>query len=176
VLITGASQGLGKALAEARALGALLLSTDPVAADATFCRLVDLDPEHVPTCTEGARAGLGSWQAGEIELREGIPADFFLPDFRVTRDGLLKYYPRLRHLLFAHPVIDPALCRRCGDCVRVRPVPDKAMRFEERRAPSVFDCRRCPDSLAGQAGHRRGPLGTALGPGPDRKAGRRRAS
>jgi ferredoxin len=40
-------------------------------------------------------------------------------------------------------VIDPALCRRCGDCVRVCPVPDKAVRFQERRAPPVFDYRRC---------------------------------
>jgi len=141
-------EGNGPRNGDPRALGALLLSTDPVAADATFCRLIDLNPEHVPTCTEGARAGLGAWRAGEIELAEGVPADFRLRDFRVirhrvTRDGLLRYYPRIRHLLFAHPVIDPELCRRCGDCVRACPVPDKAVAFADPRRPPVFDYRRC---------------------------------
>jgi uncharacterized protein (DUF362 family)/Pyruvate/2-oxoacid:ferredoxin oxidoreductase delta subunit len=141
-------EGNGPRNGDPRALGALLLSEDPVAADATFCRLIDLEPQHVPTCTEGARVGLGSWEAGQIELKGGVPSDFRLSDFRVirhrvTRDGLLRYYPRIRHLLFAHPVIDPELCRRCGDSVRVCPVPDKAVRFERRRDPPVFDYRRC---------------------------------
>jgi uncharacterized protein (DUF362 family)/Pyruvate/2-oxoacid:ferredoxin oxidoreductase delta subunit len=175
-------EGNGPRNGDARALGALLLSEDPVAADATFCRLVDLDPRHVPTCTEGARCGLGSWQEGEIELKEGTPADFRLPDFRVirhgvSRDGLLRYYPRIRHLLFAHPRIDPALCRLCGDCVRICPVPDKAVAFQERGAPPVFDYRRCircwccQESCPHRAIRAAGPWPPRLLPRPPRRGG-----
>jgi hypothetical protein len=76
----------------------------------------------VPGALNRATRFLGRWRAPEVELKGCVPADFRLPDFRgltrchATRDGLLKYYPGIRHLLYVRPVIDEPLCRRCIRC------------------------------------------------------------
>ncbi len=48
-------------------MGLILLSRDPVALDATFCRLIGLDPGLVETNVEGAKHGLGYWREDEID-------------------------------------------------------------------------------------------------------------
>ena len=55
-----AMEGNGPRNGTGRKMNLLLLSTDPVALDATVCRLVDLDPELVETLVYGEKFGLGT--------------------------------------------------------------------------------------------------------------------
>jgi uncharacterized protein (DUF362 family) len=52
-----AMEGNGPRSGDPVNLNVLLFSQDPVAREAVMCRLIDLDPEHVPT---QARPGMGT--------------------------------------------------------------------------------------------------------------------
>ncbi len=145
-----AMEGNGPRNGELRAMNVLIMSEDPVAADAVFCRLIDLDPAFVPTCLAGEETGLGIFRAEDIELLGESVIDLRQPEFKVVRTqvgrhALLGYYPAIRHLLVARPVIDERRCVRCGICVKACPLPDKALYFNGRggSAPPVYDYRRC---------------------------------
>ncbi len=78
-------------------MNVLLMSTDPVALDSMFARLVYLDPALVPTNYHGEKMGLGTWKEEEIlvllpEGKEISISDavklFGKPDFHVDRKRL----------------------------------------------------------------------------------------
>lgn len=145
-----AMEGNGPRNGEPRSMNVLIMSEDPVAVDAVFSRLVDLDPEFVPTCLAGCRAGLGTYRDEEIEIVGESIGDLIQPEFRVVRtkvsgNALIKYYPRIRSLLVPRPVIDEQLCERCGICVKACPLPEKALHFNGGgiHAPPVYDYQRC---------------------------------
>ncbi len=147
-----AMQGNGPRSGDPVPMNVLILSEDPVAADALFCRLIGLDPTFVPTCTAGREAGLGTWKADEIELAGDPLPELANPAFQVTRyrvpdDALLRYFPGVKNRLLPRPVIDGACCRRCGTCLRACPVPGgragRVLRFREKGEPPVFDYDRC---------------------------------
>lgn len=56
-------------------MNVLLLSTDPVALDAVFCRLVDLDPELVPTNVQGEESGIGTYHFENIDIIYAVQDD-----------------------------------------------------------------------------------------------------
>jgi uncharacterized protein (DUF362 family) len=60
-------EGDGPLNGTARPLGALVMGCDPVAVDATCCRLMQLDPERVGYLALAYRKKLGRVRAGEIE-------------------------------------------------------------------------------------------------------------
>ena len=144
-----AMEGNGPQAGVPRAMNVLLLSEDPVALDATFCRLVKLDPTLVPPIVHGVRQGLG---AVEGIRYVGDPIESFIAeDFDVNRSprsttGRAGRYSRLaRKLVVPKPVIRAAKCIRCGTCVEVCPVTPKAVMFEgnERSRPPVHHYDRC---------------------------------
>ncbi len=128
----------------------LLVSTDPVAVDATFCRMVALDPRFVPTNVFGQRNGLGNWEESGIEL-VGDPLDSFMNrQFNVVRKtaagGAIP--PALLNLVSDRPVIEAALCIKCGKCVDSCPVEGKALDFVkgDKKKPPAYkynSCIRC---------------------------------
>ncbi len=132
-------------------LGVLLFSTDPVALDATACRLVDLDPRCVPTCEPGREWGLGTWRAEEIELAGDPLEPLVRRDFRVERQAPLgpnrmQQLAVFRHAVSPRPVIDPALCTACGTCLQVCPARPKALVSRRDGRPPAFEygnCIRC---------------------------------
>jgi NAD-dependent dihydropyrimidine dehydrogenase PreA subunit len=142
-------EGNGPRSGDPVAMGALLLSVDPVALDATFCRLIDLDPEILPTTVAGRQAGLGRYEGAHIEV-VGDPLEALRrPQFKmirkpVYRNSSLAYYDFIKQRVLSRPVIDPVKCVRCGQCVDACPVPDKALRFDRGRAqPPVYHYQRC---------------------------------
>lgn len=56
-------------------MNVLLFSEDPVAIDAVFCRLTDLDPELIPTNVQGEELGIGTYHFDNIEIIEALTDD-----------------------------------------------------------------------------------------------------
>jgi len=128
-------EGNGPRNGKPRSMGLLAFSSDPVALDATLCRLVHLDPQQVATCLEGEKGNLGKWQIDAIELVGDDFDQFQIPDFDVQRgsievyrkEGMIRFF---RNLLLSRPFIDPTRCKSCGVCVEVCPAHPKALQWD----------------------------------------------
>ncbi len=145
-----AMQGNGPRGGSAKQMNALLFSADPVALDATACRMIDLDPAFVPTMGPGQDWGLGTFDPAEIELL-GDPLDSFVQkDFDVVRSPV-RAVPSsagmglLRNLVSPRPVIDEARCKSCGTCVTHCPASPKAVDWRDgnQKAPPIYHYGRC---------------------------------
>jgi len=144
-----AMEGNGPQSGTTRAMNVLLFSADPVALDATACRLVGLDPALVPTNSHGERMGLG--RARGIEWVGDPLEPLTAPDFDVNRErrstsaGPDRLSRIARRLVVPRPAVREGRCTRCGTCVSVCPVTPKAIAFpddEHSRAP-IHDYGRC---------------------------------
>ena len=145
-----AMEGNGPRSGKLRNLNVLLFSTDPVALDATACRIINLDPEVVPTSGLGEKAGLGEYRSENIELvGEGIES-FACRDFDVIRtppDHCSRSRARafIKNRLCERPVIDGVKCTNCGTCVKMCPVDPKAVDWRKgaESKPPTHDYDRC---------------------------------
>lgn len=151
-----AMEGNGPTSGDPVPMKMLLFSTDPVALDSVFARLVYLDPAAVPTEVAGAQMGLGTWKTEEIALvtpdgplsMEDAVKKYGKPDFRVIRkkgkaEGIMNAVTILRFLK-PGPRIDADKCRKCGVCVESCPVEGKAVSFSKgRNHPPVYNYRKC---------------------------------
>lgn len=132
-----AMEGNGPRSGNPRKLGVLLFSDDPIALDATICRMISLKPEIVPTVTIGAEQGLGTYDEKNIELL-GDPLDSFkIKDFNVKKDPVAAFVPKgitrvVRNSLIPKPYIKYDKCVNCGVCAGVCPVNPKAL---EQKSP-----------------------------------------
>jgi len=63
-----AMEGNGPRGGTPKNMNVILLSSDPIALDATVCRIIGLDPKFVPTIVFGKEAGLGTYNEEEIEI------------------------------------------------------------------------------------------------------------
>ena len=146
-----AMQGNGPRSGDPCPLHVLLLSSDPVALDAVMCRLVELDPALLATCTAGRDCGLGTWHADEIDVVGDAPAPLANGNFvvRRARDGGRQLPPAVgslvKRFVAARPVIAPARCSRCGTCVSACPVSPPAVHWADgsHRRPPRYDYERC---------------------------------
>ncbi len=133
-----AMEGNGPASGRPRYMNVLLFSDDPVALDATFCRLIDLDVRLVPTVYYGDKLYLGNRHEEDIEI-VGLDnfKDFVRKDFDVIRDGQdesLKWRILKELKIFSRrPVINKKKCVKCGVCVEACPLDEKAVQFPAGR-------------------------------------------
>ena len=151
-----AMEGNGPGSGDPVPMNVMLMSTDPIALDSVFSRLVYLKPEMVPTNYHGEKMGLGTWKeeeitlltpAGEISMAEAVK-QYGNPAFNVDRTevrrniwtrmaGALKIFQK-------KPYIEADKCVRCGICVQSCPVPGKAVDFRKGKGkPPVYDYRKC---------------------------------
>ncbi len=63
-----AMEGNGPRSGNLKQLNVLLLSSDPIALDATASRIIHLDPEILPTSKPGEESGLGTYHAENITI------------------------------------------------------------------------------------------------------------
>jgi uncharacterized protein (DUF362 family)/NAD-dependent dihydropyrimidine dehydrogenase PreA subunit len=128
----------------------LLVSRDPVALDATFCRLIGLDPLYVPTITEGESSGLGFQSEKDIilagdDLESCRNLNFHVRRTPATETVTFRILLPFKDRLVPRPVILKASCKKCGICIEACPVPEKALAFKDGKAstPPRFDYARC---------------------------------
>jgi uncharacterized protein (DUF362 family)/Pyruvate/2-oxoacid:ferredoxin oxidoreductase delta subunit len=145
-----AMEGNGPRGGNGRPMKVLLFSSDPVALDATVCRMIDINPEFVPTTTLGMDAGMGTWKESDIVLL-GDPFDSFVDrDFDIKREAV-KPYARgkvrsfLKNALVPKPFIVGEKCSTCGTCVNICPVDPKAVDWHNgnKKIPPSYQYDRC---------------------------------
>ena len=127
-----AMEGNGPRSGKSRALSALLFSTDPIAMDSIACKMINLDPEFVPTSKPGEESGLGTYHYENIEVVGESIAPFITRDFRVTRQPVVsstggRFGAFVRKTATPRPVIDTDKCNQCGTCIKMCPVGPTAL-------------------------------------------------
>jgi len=131
-------------------LDVLLFSSDPVALDSIACKIIDLDPEVVPTSKPGEQSGLGTYHYENIEVVGDDIESFIDRDFEVVRTppvspggrGLRRF---IKNRICPRPAIDKAKCNTCGTCVTMCPVETKAVNWRsgDESKPPKYDYGRC---------------------------------
>jgi uncharacterized protein (DUF362 family)/Pyruvate/2-oxoacid:ferredoxin oxidoreductase delta subunit len=145
-----AMEGNGPRSGRLRKLDVLLFSRDPIALDATACRIINLDPEIVTTSKLGEKAGLGTYRSENIELAGDSLESFLCPDFDVIRTpqehcSQNRVRAFVKNRTCERPAIDGAKCTNCGSCVKMCPVEPKAVDWRKgaKEKPPTYDHNRC---------------------------------
>lgn len=151
-----AMEGNGPQSGTPKDMNIILASVDPVALDAVFCHLVDLDPRLVPTNVCGMEQGVGNCEDLRILSEEGTltveeaASLYGSRSFDVQRSreyrGMLKPIRFLAPLLEKKPVVKRENCIGCGICVSACPVDGKAVHvreFGKGRKAAVYDYSKC---------------------------------
>jgi uncharacterized protein (DUF362 family)/Pyruvate/2-oxoacid:ferredoxin oxidoreductase delta subunit len=131
-----AMEGNGPRGGTPKKMNILLFSSDPVALDATVCRIINLNPEYVPTTKFGMDAKLGTYLEDEIELLGDSIESFFTPDFNVKREPLKPFKQSglmriMKNSVLPRPKINSNKCVKCGICVNMCPVNPKAVNWHD---------------------------------------------
>ena len=152
-----AMEGNGPASGDPVFMKTILISKDPIALDSVFARLIDLNPEYVPTIVYGDKYKLGTMDFDKITIitPDGIKTidevfnKYGNKDFVVNRNK--RSFWNLKELLHRtkkkthKPVVDLNLCIACGKCEGVCPVNGKAVHSGKgNKAKYDYDkCIRC---------------------------------
>jgi len=144
-------EGNGPRNGSMQKVGVILLSTNPHALDYCVARIMNLDPNLVPTLESACENGL--FDPARIDILGDPLEGFVIENFDVNRSkmsttGTQRFYmPLLNHWVTPKPVIDETKCTRCGCCVKICPVTPKALSFQDGRRQSPqynYDhCIRC---------------------------------
>lgn len=118
--------GQGPGAGRRRNFGLIIASADPVALDATACRVAGIDPMTVPTIRLASEQGLGI--ATGIEVLGLQPDEVRIDDFLVPQGGDLvsrmpkPIYRALRNQIVVSPTFIRAKCTGCRQCIEMCPM------------------------------------------------------
>ena len=126
----------------------LLFSSDPVALDTVFSKIINLDPKKVDTNRYGKKAGLGFLEDSRIELLGDDIADFIIEDFEVYRGIETAQHPLLKYnflksFFSRKPVINAETCIACGACIEQCPTDPKSLFRQQKNSIPKYDYDRC---------------------------------
>ncbi|MCL1834653.1 MAG: DUF362 domain-containing protein [Oscillospiraceae bacterium] len=145
-----AMEGNGPMNGDPKKMNVLLLSADPIALDATVCRLVDVNPEYSYTVSLGRQAGHGTFLSDEITYLGDDPEGLVSRDFNINRNPISNVrgagvFSFGNDAGVPKPYILEEKCKRCGDCIDICPISPKALNLQDgdkAKAP-VYDYGRC---------------------------------
>ncbi|SRR6056297_1272662 len=142
-----AMEGNGPGSGDPIKMGVILISDDPVAIDATFCKLIDLNPKFIPTITYGSHWGLGVYEKSNIEYLGDNLEQFINKDFDVVRATVQAELPKItslvRRLALRKPYIIQDECIKCGQCIEVCPAKPKALSRLNKTDIPKYDYSKC---------------------------------
>jgi len=145
-----AMEGNGPMNGDPKPMNVILLSSDPIALDATVCRLVDVNPLYSYTVTLGMQAGHGTFLESEIELLGDPIDDFIAYDFNINRNPISNVrgagvFEFGNDAGVPKPYIEEDKCQKCGVCVDICPISPKALMWEDEDStiPPIYDYNRC---------------------------------
>jgi ferredoxin len=132
-------EGNGPRSGKPRQVGVLLMSTDPIALDSVACKLINLNPEFVPTSEPGESSGLGTYHYDKIDIVGDPIEPFIIKDFNVVRkavpaasSGFMRTF--IKNRATPRPVVDQSKCTACGTCIKLCPVGPSALDWMETEA------------------------------------------
>jgi len=149
-----AMEGNGPGSGNPVMMNVILVSKDPVALDTVFAKLVDLNPNIVPTIFYGEKFGLGHskeqdisivTEEGEISFADAF-AKYGNKEFDVVRK--VKRFWAIKALICKskkpkhRPIVDLDKCVACGICEEACPVEGKAVRSGNGKKAS-YDYSKC---------------------------------
>jgi uncharacterized protein (DUF362 family)/NAD-dependent dihydropyrimidine dehydrogenase PreA subunit len=145
-----AMEGNGPRGGDPRRMNVLLLSADPIAIDATMCRIMNLDPALVLTNRAGEEMGAGTYHEENIRLLGDPIEEFIAKDYVVNRnpeqDAPKRAQPAfIKNAITPRPYIVAERCVRCGICVKMCPVTPKAVDWHDgnKQNPPGYRYERC---------------------------------
>ena len=148
-----AMEGNGPRGGSPKKMKVLLFSADPVALDATVCRLIDLQPTYVPTIRVGEVFGAGHYRKEQIELVGDSFDQLKDSTFKITRTPVRPYKTAgiqrfFNNRLVPKPIIREKKCNLCGTCISMCPADPKAINWlngNEKEVPryNYDQCLRC---------------------------------
>lgn len=128
-------------------LGLLAMSTDPVALDATACRICRINPYQIPTIRLGEEMGLGTARREEIEILGDFLEKWQDVRFKPASGSrtLSTSAGMLRNHLVAKPVIEKQKCLQCGVCIQMCPLSPSAVDWSDPDKKQIlrYDFSRC---------------------------------
>jgi uncharacterized protein (DUF362 family)/NAD-dependent dihydropyrimidine dehydrogenase PreA subunit len=145
-----AMEGNGPRGGTPRKMNILLFSSDPIAIDATVCRLINLNPEFVPTIKYGRETGSGTYIEDEIKLLGDDYGSFKQYDFNINRLPLKGYKEKgvmrfVNNHFVPKPFIVHEKCIKCGICVNMCPTNPKSVNWTggDKKKPPVHNYKTC---------------------------------
>ena len=145
-----AMEGNGPRGGTPRKMNVLLFSSDPIALDATACRLMNLDPELVLTNVAGLEMGAGTYLEKDINILGDPLEDFIALDFQINKKPIAPFKSKgglkfIKNAITPRPYIIEEKCIKCGICVEMCPVNPKAVDWHDgnKKNPPTYKYDRC---------------------------------
>jgi len=127
-------------------MNVILVSKDPVALDTVFCKLVNVNHMIIPTIQYGQEYGLGSYENIEIigdDINPLINKNFKVDHNPVKVEDANKF--AILRKVVRRPYIIEDACKKCGVCVEVCPLEEKALSWKngDKSNPPIYDYIKC---------------------------------